>query len=90
MSPTASSAPRPHPLDPLGPDEIRRAAAILRESGEVGDRARFSSICLEEPEVWDSLDDLVIPRQGRSFICNCGPKATPEAIAEWIESSRLS
>ncbi len=39
----------PHPLDPLGADEIRQAAAILRRDQGVTDRWRFASIELREP-----------------------------------------
>ena len=39
----------PHPLDPLGPGEIRAAAAILRRDQGVGERWRFASIELREP-----------------------------------------
>ena len=39
----------PHPLDPLGADEIRAAAAILRRDRGVGERWRFASIELREP-----------------------------------------
>ncbi len=38
-----------HPLDPLGADEIRAAAAILRRDHDVGDRWRIASIELREP-----------------------------------------
>jgi primary-amine oxidase len=39
----------PHPLDPLGPEEIRQAAAILRRDRGVGPGWRFASIELREP-----------------------------------------
>jgi primary-amine oxidase len=38
-----------HPLDPLGTDEIRHAAGILRRDRGVGERWRFASIELREP-----------------------------------------
>jgi primary-amine oxidase len=38
-----------HPLEPLSGDEIRSAAAILREAGLVHDKTRFVSIALDEP-----------------------------------------
>src|SRR3954447_25773129 len=40
----------PHPLDPLSADEIRQAAAILRRDRGVGERWRFASIELREPD----------------------------------------
>ena len=39
-----------HPLDPLSADEFRQAAAILRRDHGVGERWRFASIELKEPE----------------------------------------
>ena len=39
-----------HPLDPLSADEFRQAAAILRRDHGVGERWRFASIELREPE----------------------------------------
>jgi primary-amine oxidase len=38
-----------HPLDPLAPDEIRAAVAILRRDRGLGDRWRFATIELREP-----------------------------------------
>ncbi|BBX31136.1 tyramine oxidase [Mycolicibacterium mageritense DSM 44476 = CIP 104973] len=39
-----------HPLDPLGEDEFRRAAAIVRRDRGVDERWRFTSIELAEPD----------------------------------------
>src|SRR5215216_5489886 len=39
-----------HALDPLSADEFRQAAAILRRDQGVGERWRFASIELKEPE----------------------------------------
>lgn len=38
------------------------------------------SLCLESAGVWDALGPLVPPRRGGAFVCNCGPRATPEAV----------
>jgi primary-amine oxidase len=40
---------RPHPLDPLTADEIRTAVAAVRESGRVGEEARFATVTLDPP-----------------------------------------
>jgi primary-amine oxidase len=45
---TASALPD-HPLDPLTPDEIRAAVAVVRSSGKVGEKARFIVVTLKEP-----------------------------------------
>jgi primary-amine oxidase len=39
-----------HPLDPLSADEFRQAAGILRREKGVGERWRFASIELKEPD----------------------------------------
>jgi len=41
--------PRRHPLDPLTAEEIRTAAAIVRDQRGITDRWRFASIDLNEP-----------------------------------------
>ncbi|HEY1796746.1 MAG TPA: hypothetical protein VGG57_11580 [Stellaceae bacterium] len=39
-----------HPLDPLTPDEIRAAVAVLRDQGLVDATTRFPLIALDEPD----------------------------------------
>ena len=39
-----------HPLDPLGPDEIRRAAAAVRAAHDLGRGMMFETITLREPD----------------------------------------
>ena len=38
-----------HPLDPLTPEEIAAAAAIVKIQRDLGDRVRFETIVLQEP-----------------------------------------
>ena len=38
------------------------------------------SLCLETPAVWDSMAELVPARMRDRFLCNCGPRATPDAV----------
>jgi primary-amine oxidase len=44
----ASSADN-HPLDPLGPDEIKRAVAIVKSARPVPETTRFVTVTLREP-----------------------------------------
>jgi primary-amine oxidase len=53
-----------HPLDPLSADELRAAAAILRRDHGVGERWRFASIDLREPEKGDPA-----PRREAEVVC---------------------
>ena len=39
-----------HPLDPLSPQEIQRAAAVLRAAHDLGTGMMFETISLEEPD----------------------------------------
>ena len=49
----------PHPLDPLGADEIRDAVALLRADARVPDDPRFADVHLDEPhkDVVAAFDD---------------------------------
>jgi spore photoproduct lyase len=38
------------------------------------------SLCLESPEVWDALGASLPARSPGGFVCNCGPRATPQLI----------
>ena len=38
-----------NPLEPLSPDEIRRASELLREQRDLGPKVRFVTIGLHEP-----------------------------------------
>ncbi len=39
------------------------------------------ALCLETAEVWDATSTVLVPRRQQAFVCNCGPRATPGAIA---------
>ena len=44
-----TQAPR-HPLDPLTPDEIRRATRLVRAAHDLGAGMMFETITLSEPD----------------------------------------
>ena len=46
------------------------------------------SLCLETPQLWRSLGALVTPRKRGRFVCNCGPRVTPQVIASWPSSRK--
>jgi hypothetical protein len=58
-------------------------ALIYREIAEMV-RARSATtevaLCLETAQVWDGVGPVVVPRLAAGFICNCGPRATPECL----------
>ena len=58
-----------HPLDPLRPDEIERAAAIIRTQGGLSPAAWFETIALQEPEKPIRLDGA-----RRAVVCCYDPE----------------
>lgn len=38
------------------------------------------SLCLETPEVWHALRGVLPARARGGFVCNCGPRVTPEVV----------
>ena len=72
-----------HPLDPLDPDEIRLAVAILREMRKLPDSYKFVSIALNEPAkalVLHPRTDASIPREARMVLLDRATGAGYEAI----------
>jgi primary-amine oxidase len=68
-----------HPLDPLTAEEIRQAAAIVRDGRGVGDGWRFASIELREP-VKEDLPALEAGRQvSREALVVCWNRADGQA-----------
>lgn len=60
-----SSASR-HPLDPLSPDEIRRAVALLKDQRKLADSTRFVTVVLKEPAkdaVLEVKPGVAVPRE---------------------------
>mgnify|MGYP006332914017 CR=1 FL=1 len=59
-----------HPLDPLTPDEIRRAAAAVRATHDLGAGMMFETISLHEPDkrvVHDAKPGAAFARE--AFVC---------------------
>ena len=48
--PDCTSLSELHPLEPLSAEEIAAAVALVRGDGRMGDRMRFVSVALQEPE----------------------------------------
>ena len=66
-----------HPLEPLGPDEIRAAVAILRAQRELAATVRFSTVELREP----AKAELLAWEEGRSAGADDLPPIAREAFA---------
>lgn len=76
-----------HPLDPLGPDEISRAAGIVRKQGALSASAWFETIALHEPGK-EALRSKAAPRL--AFVCCYDPGSgeTWDGVAD-LEAGKL-
>lgn len=82
-----------HSLDPLSPEEIRRAAAILKGGPAAADTFRFSSIELKEPQKEkrrrgenpsrEAMAVLIDRATGSSYEATINLDS--EEVVEWIE-----
>jgi primary-amine oxidase len=68
-----------HPLEPLSADEIRRAAAIVRQMRKIGDTWRFASIELKEPAKADLPALEGGQRNAREALVVCWDRADGQA-----------
>src|SRR5215467_13593232 len=74
-----------HPLEPLGAEEFRRTAEVLRREQRVSDAWRFASIELVEPakarmKAWTPGDHL--PREARAVVWSREDNQTYEAVVD--------
>ena len=66
-------------------------AAMYRTLAEIAHRLSKTthlSLCLESEETWAQTGTVLVPRDGRKFLCNCGPRATPQALAQIVRKPR--
>jgi len=68
------------PLDPLGPEEISAASALIRERSEFGSSTRFVSIALHEPPKGHVLEGSVTDRQAFAVLYDRATAQTGEAV----------
>jgi primary-amine oxidase len=88
-SPTLATSPvepapdARHPLEPLSPEEIRRAVALLRSEQELADTVRFSTVELHEPPKARVLawpEDGPVERQAFAIVMDRADGAVHEAV----------
>jgi primary-amine oxidase len=77
---TAAAPATTHPLDPLRPDEIEAAAAIVRGARELGDGVRFISISPREPRKGE--DAAGAPRAAEVVLRDAASGRTLEALVD--------
>ena len=89
----ATLTPARHPLDPLTPEEIAEAAAILKTQRDLGARVRFETIVLQEPAKETVLNfrtgDL-IHREAFIVILDNDAGATYEAVISLDQGKVIS
>lgn len=78
--PAPSAPAATHPLDPLRPDEIERAAAIVRAERQLADAVRFVSISPREPA--KGADAASAPRAAEVVLRDGATKRTLEALVD--------
>src|SRR5919109_2772548 len=79
----SSKAVAPHPLEPLSPEEIAAAVAIVRTSSKLGPKARFVTVALHEPSkqaVLEYREGEPIERQAFVIVLDNADGATYEGI----------
>src|SRR5262249_3264684 len=79
-----TTARPPHPLEPLSPEEIAAAVAIVRSSGKLGPKARFVTVVLHEPPKQAGLEYRAgdqVEREAFVIILDNADVATYEAVA---------
>jgi primary-amine oxidase len=79
-----------HPLDPLSPDEIGLAVAVLREVRRLGESYKFVSVALNEPAkalVLHPESDSAIPREARLLLLDRATGIGYEALVNLSDRS---
>src|SRR5215831_14878372 len=82
-----------HPLEPLGPEEVQRAVALLREAGKVRPTTRFVSVALREPEkevVRGFTGEAPAPRAAFAVLFDNATNACYEATVSLTDGALVS
>ncbi len=87
---TEDQATVQHPLDPLSADELRRAAAILREDKGFDDRWRFAAIELKEPPKAVLASGRGVPREALLICWNRDDGQAYKAVVSLDEDRVVS
>ena len=93
LAPNDSKTAAPHPLEPLGPEEIASAVAIIRTGGKLGPKARFVTVVLHEPPKQRMLayqEGGPVEREAFAIILDNADGATYEAVVSLTEGAILS
>src|SRR5262245_2360316 len=78
----ASAGERPHPLDPLGADEIATAVAVLGANGKTTSASRFPLVALHEPPKPGPARSAPPRREAFVVVYERDPNRTLEAVVD--------
>jgi primary-amine oxidase len=87
---TVDAPPTLHPLEPLGPEEISAASAILKAEKNLGPTARFVFISLHEPPKAAVQAGESVPREAFVVLYERSERATYEAVVSLTDRSVVS
>jgi primary-amine oxidase len=87
---TVDAPPTLHPLEPLGPEEVSAASAILKAEKHLGPTARFVFISLHEPPKAAVQRGERVPREAFVVVYERSERATYEAVVSLTDRSVVS
>jgi primary-amine oxidase len=90
VTPNEKKTAAPHPLEPLSPEEIATAVAIVRSSGKLAPQARFVTVVLHEPPkqaVLEYREGDPVEREAFAIILDNADGATYEVVASITEGA---
>jgi primary-amine oxidase len=91
--PTRPATSVAHPLDPLSPEELQAAVALLRQQSPIGPTCRFASVALHEPPKAAVLafePGQAMDRQAFAVVLDNATGYTYEAIVSITQEQVLS
>src|SRR5438270_4730195 len=79
-----------HVLEPLTAEEIKTAAAVVKDAGHLGEQGRFSSITLLEPPKDAVLDGQAVDRQAVALVYDREKGAAHRAVVSLAKGEVVS
>ena len=79
-----------HPLEPLSAEEIKTAAASVKDAGHLGERGRFSSITLLEPPKDAVLGATAVDREAVALVYDRAQGSAHRAVISLAKSAVTS
>jgi primary-amine oxidase len=87
---TLDAPPTLHPLEPLGPEEVGAASAILKAEKGLGSTARFVFVTLHEPPKAAVQAGEAVPREAFVVLYERSERKTYEAVVSLTDETVVS